>query len=101
MPSIWDPVDPTASGAGSVTQAYKNAHEAIDPLRQITPNSGAYLNEADVFEDNYPATFWGEENYDRLLSIKRQIDPDNVFTCFGCIGWDSGDERYGCYPQGV
>lgn len=98
MPAVWDPQDPTALLAGSTAKAFANAHNAINPLRAITPNSRAYLNEADIFEPNAPLAFWGQQNYDRLLQIKSSIDPDNFSTCWNCIGWDSSDARYSCYP---
>ena len=34
--------------------------------------------------------FWGE-NYVKLLKIKIKYDPDNVFTCYHCVGSDRTD----------
>lgn len=99
MPALWDPSDPTASGAGSVSQAFTDVHVAVNPLRSLAPNSGAYQNEADLFETDAPKSFWGLDNYNRLLSIKKQVDPTNLFTCWNCIGWVSTDARYSCYPS--
>ncbi|KAH8107501.1 hypothetical protein DFH11DRAFT_1636209, partial [Phellopilus nigrolimitatus] len=31
----------------------------MDPVRNITPGSGAYQNEADVFEPNHEESYWG------------------------------------------
>jgi len=45
------------------------ASDKIQPLRDITPNSGAYWNEADYNEPNWQKTFFGG-NFDRLKSIK-------------------------------
>lgn len=98
MPTVWDPVDPTAGGAGSISKAFTAASTALDPLRKITPSSGAYQNEADIFEPDYATAFWGQQNYERLLKIKKEVDPDNILTCHQCIGWDGADARYGCYP---
>lgn len=98
MPALWDPNDPTASDAGSINQAFTNAHKAIQPLRDITPNSGAYMNEADVFEPNPQQAFWGQANYARLAGIKTKVDPGNILTCWNCVGWDPSDARYACYP---
>ncbi|KAJ4422746.1 hypothetical protein N0V82_002643 [Gnomoniopsis sp. IMI 355080] len=97
--TFWDPIDPTASLAGNVTQAFSDAHHSIDVLRQMAPDSGAYQNEADPFEPDWIGTFWGQENYDRLLQIKREIDPNNIMTCLRCVGYDESDPRYMCYPQ--
>lgn len=66
-------------------------------LRDLAPDSGAYQNEGNVFEPDPVATFWGHENYDRLKTIKAEIDPQNVMTCWGCIGWNLSDKRYSCY----
>lgn len=69
--------------------AAKHAADVVDslyqPLRDLTPNGGAYINEAFHFEKNWQKTFWGD-NYDRLLQIKRRVDPDDVFWCAPCVG---------------
>jgi FAD/FMN-containing dehydrogenase len=88
----------TAS-ASDIQTAFHTAHNATEILRKLVPDSGAYQNETDVFETDPVATFWGEENYERLLSIKKEIDPDNILTCLDCIGWNPSDERYSCYPS--
>jgi FAD/FMN-containing dehydrogenase len=50
---------------------------AMAPIRTITPGAGSYVNETDYFEEGWQDSFWGS-NYDRLLSVKRQYDPDNL-----------------------
>ncbi|SJL04844.1 related to isoamyl alcohol oxidase [Armillaria ostoyae] len=40
-------------------------------LRDFSPDSGAYLNEGDVYEPNHEETFWGA-NYARLVQIKKK-----------------------------
>ncbi|RFU71833.1 fad binding domain-containing [Trichoderma arundinaceum] len=52
----------------------------FQPLRDLTPKSGAYINEALPFETEWQKTFWGD-NYNKLLRIKRNIDPTDVFWC--------------------
>lgn len=51
---------------------------------------GAYLNEADPNEPEFQQQFWGE-NYDRLLSIKRKVDPTNLFLVRQGVGSESWD----------
>ncbi|KAI9656054.1 MAG: hypothetical protein M1821_005115 [Bathelium mastoideum] len=85
--------------AATIQSAFKGANVAGNYLRQLAPNSGAYQNEADVFEPNPAASYWGEANYQRLSTIKAELDPDNVLTCWDCIGFDKNDERYSCYPN--
>jgi FAD/FMN-containing dehydrogenase len=82
-----------------IQRAYQGAHEATELLRSVMPDSGAYSNEADLFETDYSTAFWGEENYERLLSIKTEIDPGNILTCWHCVGYNPDDEKYGCYPS--
>ena len=54
-------------------------------LRQVAPDMGAYINEADPNEPNFQQAFWGE-NYPRLLEIKRRVDPNDVLWCKPCVG---------------
>jgi hypothetical protein len=58
---------------------------AMNKIRSITPDAGAYVNEADYFEPDWQKTFWGE-NYARLLDIKHKYDPDGLFFCHHCVG---------------
>ncbi|PHH78727.1 hypothetical protein CDD80_6362 [Ophiocordyceps camponoti-rufipedis] len=64
---------------------------SFQPLRDLTPNSGAYMNEALPFEKDWQHTFWGS-NYERLLAIKKNVDPTDVF-CYtaSCPGMTIGD----------
>ncbi|KAI9749090.1 MAG: hypothetical protein M4579_007006 [Chaenotheca gracillima] len=61
--------------------------ERVGALRRLAPDSGAYVNEGDPNEPNWKQTFWGD-NYDKLLQIKQQYDPEEVFWCFPCVGGD-------------
>ncbi|KAK3937418.1 FAD-binding domain-containing protein [Diplogelasinospora grovesii] len=63
-------------------------------LRELSPNTGAYVNEANRYEPDWQATFWGD-NYPRLLQIKRTVDPDDVLWCMPCVGnerWEEVDD---------
>lgn len=51
------------------------------------PSGGTYINEANPFEPEWQQVFWGT-NYARLLKIKREIDPTNLFVCNRCVGTD-------------
>lgn len=62
----------------------------IPALEAITPGSGAYLNEADVFQPDWQSTFYGS-NYQRLESIKDKYDPNGLFygqTAVGSERWE-------------
>ncbi|KAK7091976.1 uncharacterized protein [Littorina saxatilis] len=50
---------------------------------------GVYYNEPAEDLDNWKVQFWGTTtNYDRLLDIKKQWDPDHFFWCHNCVGSD-------------
>ncbi|CUS10782.1 unnamed protein product [Tuber aestivum] len=57
-------------------------------LRELAPESGAYLNEADPNEPNFQREFYGE-NYARLLSIKNRYDPAGIFYALTAVGSDT------------
>ncbi|KAF9890088.1 hypothetical protein FE257_006249 [Aspergillus nanangensis] len=80
-------------------RTWQGVHDAINPLRDFTPGSGTYQNEADPFEPDPIGTFWGQDHYDRLLQIKREVDPANVLTVHQGVGWEATDSRYHCYPD--
>ncbi|KAJ6124321.1 hypothetical protein N7471_011638 [Penicillium samsonianum] len=57
----------------------------MPPLEELTPGSGAYLNEADPNQRDWQQAFYGD-NYDSLLEIKRKYDPHNRFYAFKGVG---------------
>ena len=60
---------------------------------QATPGAGAYFNEADTFEEGWQEQFWGTDNYNALLNVKKTWDPEGLFVCRQCVGseeWDDG-----------
>ena len=62
---------------------------AMTALRAAAPETGAYLNECDYFQENWQQAFWGA-NYARLAEIKKRYDPDGLFTVHhgvGSEGW--------------
>ncbi|KAJ7347092.1 FAD-binding domain-containing protein [Mycena albidolilacea] len=76
---------------------YDSLTSGIDTLRNITPSSGAYLNEADLHEPNYSESFWGS-NYDQLVQIKKKYDPQHLLDCWHCVGWKgAADASFSCY----
>jgi hypothetical protein len=57
----------------------------VQKIRDVTPESGAYMNEADPEEPDFQRSFWGS-NYPRLLAIKRRVDPWDVFYTITAVG---------------
>lgn len=91
--------DGSIDDPGLVRRIAQRAHDVMEPLRAFTPGSGAYLNEADPWEPDHINSFWGEENYARLLRIKREVDPSNLLMVHQGVGWDEADGRFACYPD--
>ncbi|KAJ4298635.1 hypothetical protein N0V88_003666 [Collariella sp. IMI 366227] len=86
----FKPLDPAAAAAAS-----EQVKTRVSALRQLAPDMGAYMNEADFEEPNWQHEFWGA-NYKRLLRIKRAVDPDDVFWCNPCVGnerWEQVGDR--------
>lgn len=73
-------------------------HGWADLLREVAPNSGTYMNEADVYEVNWQQSFYGD-HYPRLLEIKHKYDPHAVFygtTMVGSEAWQRKDDGRLC-----
>ncbi|KAK3312534.1 hypothetical protein B0H66DRAFT_485854 [Apodospora peruviana] len=66
----------------------------MERLRAWGP--GSYLNEGDVMEPNFGEAYFGT-NYERLLQIKRQVDPNDLFwapTAVGSGRWAVSDQGW-------
>lgn len=57
----------------------------VAALRELSPETGCYMNEADPTEPNWKQSKYGA-NYPRLLEIKQKYDPEGVFWCSQCVG---------------
>ncbi|KAI9677986.1 MAG: hypothetical protein M1822_008094 [Bathelium mastoideum] len=67
--------------------------QLLPPIERLTPNRGAYMNEADFHQVDYRSVFYGD-HYDRLLSIKDKYDPEGLLYALTAVGserWDVGD----------
>lgn len=58
------------------------------PLPLSSPNPMPNLTTlVTSYEPDWENVFWGEK-YERLLEIKKRIDPTNLFVCNRCVGTD-------------
>ncbi|KIN08108.1 hypothetical protein OIDMADRAFT_16484 [Oidiodendron maius Zn] len=64
----------------------------------MTPEGGVYLNEASPWTENWKEAWWGE-SYERLSEIKKKYDPEGIFSCWKCIGFEeqSTERRFECF----
>jgi len=60
-------------------------YKKTEALRKLSPETGAYFNEADAYELDWQESFFGG-NYGRLKSVKERYDPGNVLWCRRCVG---------------
>lgn len=94
--------DATAEDLGEASRLLND--EILAPWREVAPSSeggGSYLNEASVMEPNWQAEFYGEQ-YERLLEIKKAVDPKGVFyvtTGVGSEDWEVRDGNLGLQTQ--
>ncbi|KAJ6449943.1 hypothetical protein C8R45DRAFT_1044163 [Mycena sanguinolenta] len=66
----------------------------IPQLKQLTPGSGSYNNEADFQDPDFKQAFWGA-NYNKLLTIKDKWDPDQLLYGSINVGGDRWKETEG------
>lgn len=61
----------------------------VDPsLRDLTPGSGTYLNEANFADPYWKEDFYGE-NYPALREVKRKWDKEDLFYARTAVGSDA------------
>lgn len=80
-------------------QALAQLTQATRQTEQLTGAAGgAYVNEANPFTEDWREAWWGD-NYDFLLGVKRKYDPDHLFNCWKCVGFEDDDvasDRFRC-----
>jgi hypothetical protein len=102
--------------AAGYLDAQKTVHSQIEPFRQLAPlpQGGQYLNEVraskfwfthepcsdgvvqgDVIEKNWQQALWGS-NYDRLLKIKKEIDPKDLLIVYYGVNSEDWDAEVVC-----
>ncbi|KAG9088949.1 hypothetical protein FS749_001731 [Ceratobasidium sp. UAMH 11750] len=86
----WNPAttwtdDTPADQIKLLKSAITNVTQELGKIARL--DHAAYFNEADPEEARWKKAFFGK-HYDRLLKIKRQLDPKGVFTCNRCVGSD-------------
>jgi FAD/FMN-containing dehydrogenase len=76
---------PTPAALGAAHFFAGQVQASMKALRVAAPDTGAYVNECDYFQDDWQRAFWGP-NYARLARIKRRYDPDGLFTVHHGVG---------------
>ncbi|KAI9566811.1 hypothetical protein HD554DRAFT_2024697 [Boletus coccyginus] len=86
---LWE--DGASSREGKISQL----KGWIKAMYDITPNDGAYFNEASLFEINWQETFFGS-HYSTLKSIKAKYDPHRLFVVAEGVGSEDWNENLTC-----
>ncbi|KAF4513234.1 hypothetical protein G6O67_000532 [Ophiocordyceps sinensis] len=68
---------------------------AVEKLKALEPDMGAYLNEANPYERDFQRAFWGA-NYERLYAIKKTQDPTGLFIARKGVGSEDWDDAGLC-----
>ncbi|CAD6445395.1 52aca933-d807-4e70-920e-cdb13b71edbc [Sclerotinia trifoliorum] len=61
-------------------------------VEDFTPTGGAYLNEAHPWTNDWKEAWWGVQNYEKLLEIKKKYDPEGLLSCWKCVGFNEESE---------
>ncbi|KAF3053592.1 hypothetical protein E8E11_002078 [Didymella keratinophila] len=77
-----------------IDAVHENVTAKTQKLMALSPNTGAYFNEADSQEPNWQTSFFAND-YGRLLKVKRDVDPENVLWCQKCVGSEAYVEQDG------
>lgn len=78
----WAP----GSSDATIRAVYEDiTYNKTQAMKELAPDTGCYMNEADRFDSDYPQDFYGT-HFGRLSLIKWQYDPQSVFYCPTCVG---------------
>ena len=72
----------------------RSPHDRTAALKKLALGTGSYVSEGDPRDPDWKTTFYGDK-YERLLYVKRKWDPQAVFWCRICVGWDEWEVRGG------
>ncbi|OBZ79722.1 putative oxidoreductase ORF5 in fasciation locus [Grifola frondosa] len=86
---------PEGTPAAVIHEVEASMKQNMTNLRALAPESGAYFNEASLFEPNPAYAFFGD-HYDRLKSIKKHYDPLDMFVVTEGVGSDDWDAQLVC-----
>ncbi|GME34364.1 Fad/Fmn-containing isoamyl alcohol oxidase [Neofusicoccum parvum] len=88
----------TAPWSEMVADQDKINNVLVPKLKELAPESGAYLSEANFREPDWKRAFYGR-NYQKLREVKAKYDPRSVFyatTAVGSDEWVIGDDGRLC-----
>jgi len=77
----------TAVAPGMYSAVYHLVFSGLDDIATLYGlGDYSYFSESAFENPKWPSRYWGMDKYQRLLSIKQSVDPNNIFWCNHCIG---------------
>jgi hypothetical protein len=95
------PYDFTVPFSQMQAQQDRITNDIMPVIKAVTPDGGAYINEADYQEPDWKNAFFGA-NYKKLLRIKRRYDPKGLFYNAIAVGserWEVQRDGRMCEAQ--
>ncbi|KAF7197506.1 FAD-linked oxidoreductase ZEB1 [Pseudocercospora fuligena] len=83
---------PLYASSPDINNAWDDFEVYMNRWRKLSPEAGAYLNEADRREPDWQTSFWGD-HYPRLLEIKKRYDPYDLFYAHHAVGSEGWEVR--------
>lgn len=84
-PPAWPGIPGHEPDLGTGRTEAERVSAAMASIKNLVPNAGSYVSEADYFGSHWQAAYWGG-NFPRLLAAKKRYDPTNLFRGHHCIG---------------
>lgn len=84
-PPAWPGIPGHEPDAADGKRQAAGVTRAMAPIRRLLPDAGAYVSEADYFDDNWQQRYWGS-HYARLLRAKKRYDPAGMFHGRNTVG---------------
>ena len=63
----------------------------VQAMKDLAPDTGCYMNEADRYDPDYLEDFYGE-HLEKLMRVKKKYDAEGVFYCPTCVGSERWEE---------
>ncbi|CAL1695780.1 unnamed protein product [Somion occarium] len=86
---------PEGTSSADIEQIANGIKQNLTLIENLSPNAGAYLNEASLFETDFQQTFFGN-HYHKLKAIKKRYDPTDLFIVPKGVGSEDWDEQLHC-----
>ncbi|KAI0749530.1 FAD-binding domain-containing protein [Daedaleopsis nitida] len=81
--------------AGTINQLREGLKTQTAKLRALAPDSGAYFNEASLYEPDFRQSFFGS-HYEKLRKIKAKYDPIDLFVVVEGVGSEEWSKDLNC-----